>query len=213
MHPHRHVLDCRLPFSLHSDLSDKLSINMQAGKMMGASSEGTIVTAVYPARCPEGPGQGSLKRGLPKVSLLLMDMPQQHQHQQQMMHQRSAEKADKRQKTEGSRPEALAVKTVVSGQQHTPKDARLPRTPPCIKIEPLSQQRQETQPIQADERIAQVVTGRVGKLGMDVIRDTMMRQQALFTEQVWAYMNSNKCHMLSYCNLGLSCGGTTSFCN
>ena len=185
-HPDRYVLDRSLPFSLDCDLSSELSIKLQAGKLMGASSEGTLDTAVLPAAqcCPEGPGQGCLKRRLPTNSLLGMDMPQQHQHQQPTVHQRSAENADKRQKTEGSRPEALAVKTVVTGQQHAPKDARLPRTPPCIKTEPLSEQRQQTQPVQADERIAQVVKGRVGKLGMDVIRDTMICQQALFTEQV-----------------------------
>ena len=147
--------------------------------MMGASSQGTIDTAVLPAAqpCPKGPGQGCLKRGLPTNNLLHMNMPQQHQQ---------TDNAGKRQKTEGSRQEAPATKTVVPGQQHAPEDARLPKTPPCIKTEPPSEQRQEIEPIQADKRIAQIVKGRVGKRGMDVIRDTMMCQQALFTEQVWA---------------------------
>ena len=91
----------------------------------------------------------------------------------------------KRQKIQGDRPEALAEMAVPVGQQHAAGDPNsLIKNPPPIKTKPQPEQRQDIQPDEADDHIAQAMTSKVGKLGMEVIRDTLMCQQALFTEQV-----------------------------
>ena len=54
-------------------------------------------------------------------------------------------------------------------------------------IKPQPEPQQDAQPQQADSHIVMAMTSRVGKQGMDVIREILMRQQALFTEQVRAH--------------------------
>ena len=165
-----------------------------AGKFLGdssvlaAGSEGTVDTLTLPAAsCPAATAQDPNQQDAPANSPLHQDMPPQQQQQQQEEQgtPNGTEQPEKRQKTESNRP-AEKARGSDSQQQHAVRDAVQPRAPTVIKTEAPAEMAPGAQkPVQAsDERIARAMVGRVGKLGMDVIRDTMMCQQALWTEQV-----------------------------
>ncbi len=163
----------------------------QARKAMGdssvlaAGSEGTVGTVIVSgARCPEGLSHS--KRGQPGPACSPPQAKMPEQQQQDDVKQRPEEMPDKRQKVQGDRPEALAQLTATVGQQHAPagEPSNPLKTPPPIKTKPQPEQHQDAQPEEADNHIAQAMTSRMGKLGMEVIRDMLMSQQALFTEQV-----------------------------
>ena len=162
---------------------------LQARKALGdssvlaAGSEGTVGTVVLSgARCPEGLSQHKRGQPGPACSPLHGKVPEQ---QQQDGKQRPEEAPDKRQKIHGDRPEALAEVAAVSGQQQAAGEpSSLLKTPPPIKTKPQPLQNEDVQPDEADNNIARAMASRVGKVGMEVIRDMLMSQQALFTEQV-----------------------------
>ena len=141
------------------------------------------------ANCPAATAQGSNQQDAPANSPLHRDVPPQQQQQQQQERgmPNGMEQPEKRQKTESSCPaEKARGSNWQRQQQHAVRDAVQPRAPAVIKTETPAEVTPGAQkPVQAlDERIARALVGRVGKLGMDVIRDTMMCQQALWTEQV-----------------------------
>ena len=154
--------------------------------MLAAGSEGTVGTVTLPAAsCPAATAQGPHQQDGPANSRLHQDVPPQ---QQQQGMPNGMEQPEKRQKTESSRPaeKARGSSSQQQQQQHAVRDAVQPRAPLVIKTDAPDEVAPGAQkPVQAsDERIARAMVGRVGKLGMDVIRDTMMCQQALWTEQV-----------------------------
>ena len=142
------------------------------------------------ASCPAATTQGPNQQDAPPNSPLHRDVPPQQQQQQRQQQEQGMpngmEQPEKRQKTESSRPAEKARGSNWQQQQHAVRDAVQPRAPAVIKTETPAEVAPGAQkPVQAsDERIARALVGRVGKLGLDVIRDTMMCQQALWTEQV-----------------------------
>lgn len=153
--------------------------------MLAAESEGTVgAVTLSGARCPEGPTQ-SKKRQPGSAYSPLHAAAMSAQQQQGQLCQRPDDMPDKRQKVQGDQPEALAEATVSAEPRRSVEDASSPPgTQPLIKTKPEAEPQQAVQPRQADNQVALAMTSRVGKVGMDVIRETLMRQQALFTEQV-----------------------------
>jgi hypothetical protein len=142
----------------------------------------TLPAASCPAATTQGPNQQDATANSP----LHRDVPPQQQQQQEQGMPNGMEQPEKRQKTESSRPAEKARGSKWQQQQHAVRDAVQPRAPAVIKMETPAEVAPGAQkPLQAsDECIAQALVGRVGKLGMDIIRDTMMCQQALWTAQV-----------------------------
>ena len=150
---------------------------MGESSLLAAGSEGTVDTVTVPiACCPERPAP---KQEAPVNSLLHKDTPKQQQQGQSVM----AERPDKRQKVESSRPGVAVAMEIDSCQQQARSEAALHKTI-VIKHKPGTQPQHEQQQVPLEERMAARAQGRVGKLGVKVIRDTMMAQQALWTEQV-----------------------------
>lgn len=153
--------------------------------VLAAGSEGTVGTVTLSgARCMEGTAHLSQGQPHPASHPLLGKRPQE-QEQADDGHQRPDKVPDKRQKTQRGRPEALAGITVTAEQQPAVRDdGSLLRSPPPVETKLQPERTQDPLPQQAEDTLAQAMTRRVGRLGMDAIRDTLMRQQTLFTEQV-----------------------------
>lgn len=169
----------------------------QAGKVMGGSSilaagsEGTVDTTTLPATsCPECPTLAGTKQEVHQANSKHREEPagqQGHACEQQ----RSEEQQDKRQKVEGQPPRAILDRVQGAPQgavqelaeppvQICPGQAGQPGGPVGQAQAPAQHQAEE----QAEQLIVARLRARVGKLHMNVIRDTMMCQQAIWKEQV-----------------------------
>ena len=171
----------------------------QAGKLMcgssilAAGSKGTVDTTTLPATiCPERPAQAGIKQEAQQANLRRKEEPavqQVHTHVQQ----RCEEQQDKRQKIEQQPPSAQVDELVAASQgagqelaghpvRISPGQAGQPGAPAAQPKAPAEHQAEE----QAEQRIVACLKARLGKQRMDVIRHTMMRQQAVWKEQVSA---------------------------
>ena len=193
----------------------------QAGKLicgssiLAAGSEGTVDTTTVPATsCPERPAQAGIKQEAQQADPRHKEEPavqQVHTHGQQ----RCEEPLEKRQKIE-QRPSSAQLDEMKAASQRAGQElagqpvrisheqARQPETPAGQAKAPAEHQTEE----QAKQRIVACLKTRLGKQRMDVIRDTMMRHQAVWKEQVGLYFSES----FSLKDLGCACGPTLPAC-
>lgn len=175
----------------------------QAGKLMcgssilAAGSEGTVHTTTVPATsCPERPAQAGLNQEVHQANPRHKEEPavqQVHTHVQQSFEKQQ----DKRQKIDQRPPSAnyldqLEGKIQGAAQELAehpvriiPGQAGQPKASSGQPEVPAEHQAQE----QAEQHIVACLKARLGKQHMDLIRDTMMCQQAVWKEQVGAFHN------------------------
>ena len=172
----------------------------QAGKLICASSilaagsEGTVDTTTVPATsCPERPAQAGIKQEAQQATTKHSEQPAMHQGQASVQ-QRCEEQQDKRQKIDQRPPSANhsdQLEGTIQGAAQEPAEnpvcispgqAGQPRAPTGQPEVPAEHQAEE----QAEQRIVACLKARLGKQRIDVIRDTMMRQQVVWKEQVGA---------------------------
>ena len=159
--------------------------------ILAAGSEGTVDTTTLPATsCPECPAQAGIKQEARQAVSRHKEEPavqQGHAHVQQ----RCEEQQVKRQRVE-ERPPSAEVEQVRGASQGNvqelaehpvrvgPGQAGQPGAPSGQPKTPAQHQAEEP----AEQRIAACLKARLGKQRMNVVRDTMMRQQAVWKEQV-----------------------------
>ena len=170
----------------------------QAGKRMcgssilAAGSKGTIDTTTLPATsCPERPAQAGIKQEAHQANLRHKEEPAVHQVHAHVQ-QRCEEQQDKRQRIE-QRPSSAnlldQLEGTIQGAAQEPAEhpvriglgqAGQPGAPTGQLKAPAEHQTVE----KAEQRIVACLKARLGRQSMDAIRDTMMRQQAVWKEQV-----------------------------